>query len=737
MSAEAERLYERARALPTERRAAFVREACIGDPALRAELMSLLDVADAAESFFGRLGDAVMKGSFLEPGGGDPSWRSRDRLASGLDSPGSSSWLAPGRRVRQYRILEQIGNGGMGTVYRARDTRLGRDVALKFLPPRPSPGDDAGATLLNEARAAAAFVHPNVCIVHEIGESADGRPFIAMAFHEGETLDERLRRGPLPPLEAARVAVQLARGLKAAHAHGIIHRDVKPGNVVLADDGTVKLLDFGLAQMWKAQRSRTGARRGTIPYMSPEQVRGEPVGPRTDLWALGVVLYEMLTGVRPFRAGGEGKLLHAILRREPEPVARLRPDTPDVLIRVVERLLAKRADARFQTATEVEAELTRWIRSTGRKRGQGRPAARRRRITLAGVAVIAVATVAAAVWLPRLGSPASPTAARSAAPRSIGAYELYQRGSDQRVFRSTSALRGAVRDVEQSIALDSTFAPAHARLATLYLILSGHDEGGAPTHVLHARAKQAASTALALDDANAEAHAALGLVHDHLDRDFTAAERELERAIALDPTDARYRVWLAQVQLRMGRTRDALRLVHEALDIDPTSAAAHAELAHALLAIGRYDDALAQLQRIADLEQPLLRAAPYAAQAHAMKGMWSAAIEALRPQAEHDVQAALPLYGYALARAGRRDEARRIRARLLDRWRLGERGAFDVAVLYAGLGDIDQAYHWLDLAADDGSAMFGPLHIMEPIFEELRADPRFEALRVRLGLPAG
>lgn len=737
MSVEAERLYERARALPAERRAAFVREACIDDPALHAELMSLLDVADLAESFFGRLGDAVMKDSLLEPGGGDPAWRSGDRLASGPDLPASSSWLAPGRRVRQYRILERIGSGGMGTVYRARDTRLGRDVALKFLPPRPTPGDDVGATLLNEARAAAALVHPNVCIVHEIGESADGRPFIAMAFHEGETLDERLRRGPLPPLEAAHVAVQLARGLDAAHARGIIHRDVKPGNVVLAGDGMVKLLDFGLALMREAKGSRTGARRGTIPYMSPEQVRGEPVGPRTDLWALGAVLYEMLAGVRPFRAPDEGELLHAILRREPEPIARLRPDTPDTLIRVVERLLAKRADARFATAAEVRAELTLLIRSTEWQRDGAQPEGRRRRIALAGVAVISVATLAGAVWLPRVGPLTSPTMVRDATPRSIGAYELYQRGSAQRVFRSTSALRGAVRDVEQSIALDSTFAPAHARLATLYLILSGHDERGAQPHVLQARAKQAVSRALALDDANAEAHATLGLVRDRLDLDLAAARKELERAIALDPTDARYRVWLAQVLLRMGRARDALRLVREALDIDPTSAAAHAELAHALLANGRYDDALAQLQRIADLEQPLLRAAPYAAQAHAMKGMWSAAIEALRPQAEHDVQAALPLYGYALARAGRRDEARRIRARLLDRWRLGERGAFDVAVLYAGLGDIDQAYHWLDLAADDGSAMFGPLHIMEPIFQELRADPRFEALRVRLGLPAG
>ena len=336
---QVERLYEQARALPPEARAQFVRDACGEDTELRWDLSSLLENAEVAERFF-------------------------ERLAEAVSLPASQE----GRTVGHYQILALIGAGGMGAVYRARDTRLNRDVALKFLPAHLSVALDAEERLLIEARAAAALEHPNVCTVHEIGETDDGRPFIAMAFYEGETLKQRLQRGPLSVAEAVDVAAQIARGLAAAHAHGIVHRDVKPGNIIITPQGTVKLLDFGVAKVADVSITRPGSTPGTVAYMSPEQVRGDLTDHRTDLWSLGVVLYEMLTGTRPFRGGNDRVLLQAVLHDDPQPVAQRRPETPERLARIVERLLRKDPAGRYENVVEVLSELP------GSPSGDDRPA---------------------------------------------------------------------------------------------------------------------------------------------------------------------------------------------------------------------------------------------------------------------------------------------------------------------------------------------------------------------------
>lgn len=324
----AERLYEQARALPPEGRTGFLERACGQDRALRAELASLLEHAEAAEELFDHLAEAVIP-----------------------------QRLPPTSTVGHYQIQDCIGVGGMGAVYRARDTRLNRDVALKFPPLYVGAVPDAEERLLMEARAAAALEHANVCTVHEIGETEEGRPFIAMAFYEGETLKERLVRGPLPPTEAVDLAAQIARGLGAAHAHGIVHRDVKPGNIMLTPDGTVKLLDFGLAKVIDLSLTRPGMTPGTVAYMSPEQARGDAVGPRSDLWSLGVVLYEMLTGVHPFRGGNDRAVIQAILHSTSESVRKRQAGMPRWLERVVDRLLEKDAGARYASADQLLADL--------------------------------------------------------------------------------------------------------------------------------------------------------------------------------------------------------------------------------------------------------------------------------------------------------------------------------------------------------------------------------------------
>ncbi len=258
-----------------------------------------------------------------------------------------------GETISHYKILEKLGGGGMGVVYKAEDTKLKRHVALKFLPSELTRDPDTKQRFIHEAQAASALDHPNICNIHEIGETDDGLLFIAMACYQGETLKAKIERGPIAVEEALDIAIQVAQGLERAHEAGMVHRDIKPSNIMITDRGEVKVVDFGLAKLAGQSRiTKTGMAMGTVAYMSPEQTRGEEVDHRSDMWSLGVVMYEMFTGHLPFKGDYYQAVIYAILNEEPDFLAVSKSDVPKEVVYLLKKTLVKDPDDRFQSITE-------------------------------------------------------------------------------------------------------------------------------------------------------------------------------------------------------------------------------------------------------------------------------------------------------------------------------------------------------------------------------------------------
>ena len=263
-----------------------------------------------------------------------------------------------GAKLGNYRILEKIGAGGQGTVYKATDTKLGRAVVIKVLPPELTVKEANLKRFEREARLASALDHPNICTVYEIDETADGQLFIAMAHYEGETLKARMAHGAMPVDTALLIFTGVVRAVAAAHQAGIVHRDIKPANIIVTSRGDVKLLDFGIAKLeGQSALTRTGTTLGTVAYMAPEQVTGRLVDARADVWSLGVVLFELLAGSRPFDGPHDAAIFHAIVNGAPRSLADARPDVPPAIVRLVSRALEKAPEARFATAGEMLREL--------------------------------------------------------------------------------------------------------------------------------------------------------------------------------------------------------------------------------------------------------------------------------------------------------------------------------------------------------------------------------------------
>jgi tetratricopeptide (TPR) repeat protein len=677
--------------------------------------------------------------------------------------------LPSGTRLAAYEILAPLGAGGMGEVYRASDTRLGREVAVKVLSERLMENATALARFEREARLVAALSHPNILALHDFG-CENGVTFAVMEFLDGEPLDRHLAAGALSAKRGLEVAASIADGLASAHGKGIVHRDLKPANIFITREGHVKILDFGLATQnpfsadphsvgpTGARDTEPGAILGTVGYMSPEQVKGETVDHRTDIFSLGCVLYEMLTGETPFRGGTPAETLAAILRDQPGELGKPGHTIPPRIDLLLRRCLEKNPERRFQSAADLAFALREILHSetplSGAETAPTRSAVGRHTVLIAAsIAIVVVAGVYGfnARGRSRLFPGDGTTRAMAgnvdaaltaeadgglAATRTVlpAAYDAYVRGRHAADKRGESDLREAIRYFQQSIDADPTYAPAYVGMADCYGQL-GYGSYISPDDSFP-RARAAAEKALELDPTLAEAHAALGYVLMYYEWDFAAAEGEFKRAIELNPNYAIAHQWYAYLLTALERpSGEAEREIAIAKSLAPLSVPINIDHAYILHYYGRNEDALRSVKLALEMNSKFSPGYFWLGRIYTSQGRY--------PEAEAALQhigplrtwtPAMAVLGYLYAKSGRPDEARTMLGEFdelvrQDRYASG----YAMAVIYAGLGDRERVFSSLDAAYRERSHWLVWLK-RDPRWKEFRSDVRFQSLVRRIGL---
>ena len=779
--------------------------------------------------------------------------------------------LKSGQQTGRYKILSLLGTGGMGEVFLAEDTRLGRKVCLKILPESVASDKDRLLRFEREAQTASALNHPNIITIHEIGELED-RMFIATEFIDGETLGKKIEKNELSVYESVKIAEQVAAALSVAHQAYIIHRDIKPENIMIRRDGIVKVLDFGLAKLIEKKvvnsdaeaetsvlvRTKTGVIMGTVSYMSPEQARGKETDARTDIFSLGIVLYEILTGHLPFAGETISDKIAAILMTEPKKPRLLNPKIPFELEQAVLKTLCKDCDERYQTVEdlltdlqslkkrlefEAEPKLTnsanKWsevntqvleLKATVQakthnsiavlpfsnisadaeneyfcdglaeellnalsKIGELKVVARTSAFSFKGkstdineigktlnVATILEGSVRKSgnylritaqlidasngyhLWSERydremkdifdlqdeitlkvvdalkiklLGK--EKVAIMKRYTDNTEVYELYLKGRfclnhDYLNSGTQNDLQRAINYFQQVIVISPDYAPAFSGLADAYRRLSFSGDAPPPLAETMSKAREAAQKALSLDNDLSEAHAALGSILFIYDFDFAGGEREYKLAIRLNPNQATVHEGYAGLLIALGRHEEADAEFQRALEIDPLSLNIKMKYCQSLILSRKYEESLAQLKEITELNSNLPLAKISLAAIYEAKGSYAEAIEEIAKLQElYGVPEHAGLIRESFAKGGWQGF---LQDRMLLAIQQPNLPSTTKAMLYATVGEKDKAFAELDKAYESREKGLIDLKV-DPSFDPLRDDPRFQDLLRRVGLP--
>ena len=741
-----------------------------------------------------------------------------------------------GKRLSHYRILEPIGAGGMGEVYRARDEHLDRDVAVKVLP-RGAPADPATRERFRrEAHVLSRLSHPGVATIYDF-DTQDDLDFLVMEYVPGGTLLGRLASGPLPIDDVLRLGAEIAHALDDAHHQGFLHRDLKPGNIVLTSSGTPKILDFGIARLMQdpggsTQLTRTGVVLGSLPYMAPELLRGEADDPRTDLYALGVVLYEMATGHRPFEKDRPEALMFEIMHGAPAPLRALRPEAPVELERLVAACLSKDMAQRPASAANVSDAL-RTIRE-GAPRGAtpvpARDAIRSLAVLplenvsrdpaqeyfsdgmtealisdLAGIKALRVISRTSAMrykgvqkalpeiarelnvdailegsallvgkrvrisvrlvsartdenlWADRYDGDledvldlqsrvaksvakeieiqvTSGEATRLAKRQTVNpeAHIEFLKGRHEIEATSPQAVELSLRHFRRALELDPAFAPAWAGVARCHVVRASR--GMAPPASAIAESRVAATKALELDPTLAEAYEALGHVYLS-ERNFPEAVRLLRKSIELNPGLARAYDTLGLVLYCSERHAEAQQMMLKALSLDPMSMIIHTAVGDSYYYAREYEASVVYYSKATELDPRFDGAHTDLARSLEALGRFDEARAQYEEGRRMAGGVAGPSFGLAHLEISRGNEAeaRRMLADLTAARATRVVSAWGIATLHARLGDVDEAFRWLDLAVKEGSTGLIFLRV-HPRLDNIRSDPRYAALLRTVGL---
>lgn len=511
--------------------------------------------------------------------------------------------FAAGDRITDYEILGLAGTGGMGFVYKALDKKLERVVALKFLPPELTFSDKDRKRLLQEAKAASALDHPNIGVIHGIEETPEGQTFIVMAFYEGTTLSHRIRKGPISIAETVQICHQIALGLSEAHKHNIIHRDIKPSNIILTNQNVAKIVDFGLALVLNdLSATRSLGAPGTAIYMAPEQTQRVPADRRSDMWALGVVLAEMLLGHHPFARESWGATIYGILNDPPDSLTNF----PQDLQAIAHRALAKNPDRRYQDCPEFLSDLDRFRsqlqsvevepnaenQSTSALAALGEKSKTLRWL----MGALAIVAVLATLWF----SPLHPwVLSRHFVGRQPekAAYEAYLSAvSDIQRYDRKGNLDLAISELKSAVERDPKFAIGFAELGEAYRLKYQQDHD----HKWVDEALTNCKSALALDSGLSAVYVTLGRIHND-SGNHDLAMTEFQQALALDPRNAEALQGVAYAHESAGRISDAESAYKKAVALRPDSWDAYNTLGLFYYRQHRFADAIAQLSRAIDL----------------------------------------------------------------------------------------------------------------------------------------